>query len=52
MITTFAHYPVAAKIVEKFRAQGAAAYLVGGAVRDLFLALPIKDIDIEVHGIS
>ena len=26
--------------------------LVGGAVRDLLLGLPIKDVDIEVHGIA
>ena len=28
------------------------AYLVGGAVRDLYLNNPIKDIDIEVYGLS
>ena len=28
------------------------AYLVGGAVRDLIIDQPIKDVDIEVHGLT
>lgn len=31
---------------------GGHAYLVGGAVRDLLLGLPVHDMDIEVHGIT
>lgn len=31
---------------------GAQVYIVGGSVRDFFLSLPVKDIDIEVHGID
>ena len=31
---------------------GGVAYIVGGAVRDLLLNIPIKDIDIEVHGLE
>lgn len=39
-------------ILDALCAEGARPYLVGGAVRDLMLELPVKDIDIEVHGIS
>ena len=28
------------------------AYLVGGAVRDLFLDRDVKDLDIEIHGLD
>ncbi|MBL8615533.1 MAG: hypothetical protein JNM72_07990 [Deltaproteobacteria bacterium] len=31
---------------------GGVAYLVGGAVRDALLGLPIKDLDLEVHGLD
>lgn len=31
---------------------GARAFLVGGAVRDLMLGIPVKDIDIEVFGLA
>ncbi|MDX8403737.1 MAG: HD domain-containing protein [Mariprofundaceae bacterium] len=31
---------------------GGNAYLVGGAVRDLTLGIPLKDIDIEVYGLD
>jgi tRNA nucleotidyltransferase (CCA-adding enzyme) len=31
---------------------GGIAYLVGGSVRDAFLNLPIKDLDIEIHNLS
>lgn len=37
-------------IVDAINAAGGRALLVGGAVRDLLLGLPIKDLDIEVHG--
>ena len=45
-------HPLIQKIVDRIAAEGGRALLVGGAVRDLFLGLPIKDIDIEVHGLS
>lgn len=32
--------------------QGGRSLLVGGAVRDLFLGIPTKDLDIEVHGLA
>lgn len=37
-------------IVQAIHAVGGRPLLVGGAVRDLLLKLPIKDLDIEVHG--
>lgn len=39
-------------IVQKIVSAGGRVLLVGGAVRDLFLQLPIKDLDFEVHGLS
>lgn len=45
-------FPVSYKIVQAINAQGGRAFLVGGAVRDLMLNLPIKDLDIEVHGLE
>lgn len=38
-------------ILQGISAAGGTAFLVGGAVRDMVLNLPVKDIDIEVHGI-
>lgn len=46
------HYPHVADIIKKITAQKGRAFLVGGAVRDLLLELPIKDLDIEVHGLT
>ncbi|ASS38334.1 CCA tRNA nucleotidyltransferase [Mogibacterium pumilum] len=44
------------EIIEKLAVRvaelGGRAYLVGGAVRDEVMRRPIKDVDIEVHGIS
>ena len=37
-------------ISKELKAKGAKAIVVGGAVRDHFLNLPIKDYDIEVYG--
>ena len=45
-------YPLIGKVVKKIDQAGGKSFLVGGAVRDLFLNLPIKDIDIEVHGLT
>lgn len=39
-------------IVEAIRSEGGTAFIVGGSVRDAILQRLIKDIDIEVHGIS
>jgi tRNA nucleotidyltransferase (CCA-adding enzyme) len=40
------------RLLASLRAAGATPYLVGGAVRDALLALPIKDFDVEVFGLS
>jgi tRNA nucleotidyltransferase (CCA-adding enzyme) len=45
-------YPNLDTILHALQQQGAQAYLVGGSVRDIILQLPIKDLDIEVHGIE
>ncbi len=39
-------------IVFEIKNVGGIAYMVGGSVRDLVLNYPIKDVDIEVHGIT
>ncbi len=43
-------YPVIREIVDEITAHGGRVFLVGGAVRDIIWRLPIKDLDIEVHG--
>lgn len=40
------------KIIQAIAHAGGIPYVVGGAVRDLLLGKSIKDLDIEVHGIS
>jgi tRNA nucleotidyltransferase (CCA-adding enzyme) len=45
-------YPKVSAIVGEIAQHKGRALLVGGAVRDLLLGLPIKDLDIEVYGIS
>ena len=44
-------YPKVIDIIQRLDASGARALLVGGAVRDMLLEMPIKDLDIEVYGI-
>ena len=44
-------YPMVLDIVQSLNASGGRALLVGGAVRDLLLQVPVKDLDIEVYGI-
>lgn len=39
-------------VLQALISAGGKPYLAGGAVRDLILNLPLKDIDIEVHGLS
>ncbi len=46
----FKQYPIVREIYSEITAHGGRVLLVGGAVRDALLGLPIKDIDIEVHG--
>ena len=38
--------------MDLLRAEGGHPYLVGGAVRDAFLGVPMKDLDLEVHGLA
>jgi tRNA nucleotidyltransferase (CCA-adding enzyme) len=40
-----------AGLLDALRAAGARPYLVGGAVRDSLLGLPVKDFDVEVFGL-
>ncbi len=40
------------KLADRVAELGGRAYMVGGAVRDEIMKRPIKDVDIEVHGIS
>jgi len=40
------------RLLNALREAGARPYLVGGAVRDGLLGLPIKDFDVEVHGLD
>jgi len=44
-------FPLVYSIAEKIAHHEGRAFLVGGAVRDYLLGLPVKDIDIEVHDI-
>ncbi|CAN5188197.1 CCA tRNA nucleotidyltransferase [soil metagenome] len=44
-------YPPVVEIIKQITQHKGRALLVGGAVRDLLLGLPFKDLDIEVHGI-
>lgn len=48
----YVQYPMIYDIISAINDQGGRAYYVGGMVRDMFLGLSIKDIDIEVHGLS
>ena len=45
-------HPQVSEIVAALAAQGGTSYLVGGAVRDLLIGLPVHDLDIEVHFFS
>jgi tRNA nucleotidyltransferase (CCA-adding enzyme) len=42
-------FPLVVSIVNDIREEGGVCFLVGGAVRDLLLDLPLKDLDIEIH---
>jgi tRNA nucleotidyltransferase (CCA-adding enzyme) len=45
-------YSPIVEIVKKITEHKGRALLVGGAVRDLLLGVPFKDLDIEVHGLA
>ncbi len=40
------------QLAQAVRDAGGQAYLVGGAVRDAILGLPVKDFDVEVYGLA
>ncbi|MEQ1946337.1 MAG: HD domain-containing protein [Bryobacteraceae bacterium] len=44
--------PVITRVVTGLREAGFRAFVAGGAVRDVLLGTPPKDIDVEVYGIS
>lgn len=44
--------PRFAAIIQAIHAAGGMPFLVGGAVRDLLIGVPLKDIDCEVHHLS
>lgn len=47
-----AQYPKVSAVVHAIQVHRGRAILVGGGVRDLLLGIPIKDLDIEVYGIT
>ena len=49
---TLKAYPLVQTIVQQIHAQGGQSLLVGGAVRDMMIDIPVKDLDIEVHKLS
>lgn len=51
-ITALNKQPRVKKAIAALAKAGGRVLLVGGAVRDLLLGLPIKDLDIEIHGLS
>jgi len=44
--------PAVMQVAQKIRTAGGLAWLVGGCVRDLLLAIPPKDYDLEVYGLD
>lgn len=45
-------YPMISTIIGSLDLAGAKTYFVGGVVRDILLQRVIKDIDVEIHGLS
>jgi tRNA nucleotidyltransferase (CCA-adding enzyme) len=50
--TIINRYPLLPAIIKTISQKGGRALLVGGAVRDLLLDLPVSDLDIEVYHLS
>lgn len=48
----FDDYPLIKKVLDPLYERGGRAFLVGGAVRDMVLGLPVHDLDIEIHGLE
>jgi tRNA nucleotidyltransferase (CCA-adding enzyme) len=52
IIKTFLQQWQVMSLLRDLEERGAQIYLVGGSVRDLFLNLPIHEMDIEIHGMT
>jgi tRNA nucleotidyltransferase (CCA-adding enzyme) len=52
LLTILKEYMPVLAIVQIVHERGGRALLVGGAVRDLLLGLPLKDLDIEIYGLT
>lgn len=48
----YATYPNLSQILKTIDEHEGQAYFVGGMVRDMIIGSPIKDVDIEVHGLT
>lgn len=48
----FSSSPTLSLVIEALKKSGGRPLLVGGAVRDLFMGISVKDLDIEVYGLS
>ena len=46
------HYPLIIPIITMIAQEKGRTLLVGGAVRDLLMGNHVKDIDVEVHGLT
>lgn len=45
-------YPIILQVDSRVRARGGKVLIVGGAVRNIIMGLPISDVDTEVYGVS
>lgn len=52
LVIFFEQLPNVRILLEQIIQAGGVPYLVGGVVRDIVLGKPLKDLDIEVHGIT
>jgi len=52
LVTLLEKFPLVPTIAQEVHKNGGRIFLVGGAVRDLLLDIPVKDVDLEVHGIA
>ena len=49
MVLYMDYFNIAKKIINKIKSCGYDAYIIGGAVRDYLLSLPVNDIDITTN---
>lgn len=52
LTTVYITYPNLSQILKAIDEHEGQAYFVGGMVRDMLICSPIKDVDIEVHGLT